>query len=290
MVTAGGHVPALLQGKAGGPSTRAQPLAQRHPVCPQATGSELLPGGPSCPSACVGPAAGAEGTAGGGRRLHPGRGTHRRAAHAPGEKREGMGCRPGGSGRHGWSPGPCWGGAPPARSPLKVQGCIAWLAPGGQTPGLVNPAQAGTCPLPPAAGHPAACARHGAAFGPPASHSPGELGVSTGTAHGWEMAGPAGTASPAPHGAEPPGQGPGWSQANTPGLGVCGMGAHASPRELCLGRGEQPEPPPGHASQPWELCQRLPWAGVADQALQKATERSPHGGQGGEGRHCVSPW
>lgn len=98
VVTADGHIPTLPRGKAGGPGTQAQRLAQHHFVCPQVTGSEPSAGGPSCHSACKGPAAGAEARAGGGWHLHPGRGTPHRAAHAPGEKQEGMGCSPGGPG------------------------------------------------------------------------------------------------------------------------------------------------------------------------------------------------
>lgn len=191
--------------------------------------------------------------------------------------------QPWGSGWCEWSPGPCWGGACPACSPLKVQGCIAWLTPGGQTPGPVNPSRR----VPAATGHRAPRRLHAprAALSPPASHSLGELGVSTGTTRSWKMAGSHVYSPACTPQCKAASQGPGWSQANTPGLRVlaCGTGAHTSPWELCLGRGEQPKPPRPCRSALGALPEAsLDWGGRQGIAETHGVKSPCRAGWGGE--------
>lgn len=265
---------------------RAAPAPERSlrfsiaPVCPRVTGSAPLQGGsllPLCPRET------ARGDGGWGPSPAPWQGYASAGCPRAGGRAGGRTVRVRGSGRCGRSLGRCWG-ARPAPSPLKVQGCIAGISPGGQTPGPVNTAQAGTCPLPPATGHPATSTCHG----PPAAlPQPGRAGgpdrhstwLRDGGSHGHSFTCAPRRRAPSPSWMEP------CKRSGAQGAGVRGGGTRSSVRA-----GESSPSPPGPAGQPRELCQRFPRAGVADGAQQKATAQSPREGQGGEGWHCVSPW
>lgn len=122
-----------------------------------------------------------------------------------------------------------------------------------------------------------------ATLSPPASRSPGELGVPSRTAHGWEMGGPVGTASPAPHGAEPLARGlAGATQTLSRGSGRTRL-LRALPWQ-----GEQPEPPRPCGSAPGALPEAsLGWGVRAGTA--ETMEQSPGEGQGGEGKRWSLP-
>lgn len=181
--------------------------------------SEPLLGGPGCPSACEGPTAGAEGTADGGQHLHPG-GAHLIRLPRTRGKAGGHTVQLQGATAAQVELRTMLGRTPPCPQPSQSPGlhCLARTWRSNSRP--CEPSPSRSVPTAASRGAPSSLHAPRAMLGPPTSCSPGELGVSTSMAHGWETAGPAGRASPVPHSAEPPARGLAGAKQTHQGLGA----------------------------------------------------------------------
>lgn len=170
------------------------------------------------------------------------------------------GCR--GSGQRG-AAGAVLGWNPPCPQPSQSPGLHHPACTPGQTPGPLNPAQAGRCPVPPSRS-PSSLHRPWAMGNThaPTSHSPGEPGPRAG------RGGPT---------AQSPCRG---LAAGKQTHGAWGAGQrHALLQSSLAGQGEQPKPPQLCGS-PRELCQRLLQAG----------RQSRHSRQPGNQVPCGTVW